>query len=334
MLFDLASLTKILVSVPLMLKEFDKNELSLDTYLSEIYTDYNLNDKSNIRFDEMFSHQAALIPWIPFYKETLDSITKKQIKKYYKDSKSNKFSIQVADKLFMNKYWNDTIMKRLVDSELLKVKEYRYSDVPYYFLKSFLESKYGRSLDFIIKKEVFSKIRATSLTFNPRDHYPKYKIVPSEIDSYFRYNKLQGFVHDMGAAMQGGIGGHAGLFGNSEDIAKMMHLFLSKGKFGDIEIFSSSNFDLFNKRHFKGNRRGIGFDKRQLDKETNSACECVSDESFGHSGFTGTYAWADPEDNLIYVFLSNRTFPSMENKKLIKNNIRTEVHRLIKNSIN
>jgi len=172
------------------------------------------------------------------------------------------------------------------------------------------------------------------LTYNPRDYYPKDNIVPSEIDSYFRYAKLQGFVHDMGAAMQGGIGGHAGLFGNSEDIAKMMHLFLSKGKFGDTEIFSSSNFDLFNKRHFKGNRRGIGFDKRQLDKETNSACECVSDESFGHSGFTGTYAWADPEDNLIYVFLSNRTFPSMENKKLIENNIRTEVHRLIKNSLN
>ena len=113
-----------------------------------------------------------------------------------------------------------------------------------------------------------------------------------------------------------------------------MHLFLSKGKFGDNEIFSSSNFDLFNKRHFKGNRRGIGFDKRQLDKEIKSACECVSDDSFGHSGFTGTYAWADPEDNLIYVFLSNRTFPSMENKKLIENNIRTEVHALIKNSLN
>ena len=114
------------------------------------------------------------------------------------------------------------------------------------------------------------------MTYNPRDYYPKDDIVPSEIDSYFRYAKLQGFVHDMGAAMQGGIGGHAGLFGNSEDIAKMMHLFLSKGKFGETEIFSSSNFDLFNKRHFKGNRRGIGFDKRQLDKETNSACECVS----------------------------------------------------------
>ena len=158
MLFDLASLTKILVSVPLMIIEFDKNELGLDTNLSEIYNEYNLKDKSDIRFDEMFSHQAALIPWIPFYKETLDSITDKQIKKYYKNSRSNKFSIQVADKLYMNKYWNDTIMKRIVDSELLKVKEYRYSDVPYYFLKFFLESKYGKSLDLIIKNEVFLEL--------------------------------------------------------------------------------------------------------------------------------------------------------------------------------
>ena len=123
MLFDLASLTKILVSVPLMIIEFDKNELGLDTKLSEIYNEYNLKDKSDIRFDEMFSHQAALIPWIPFYKETLDSITNKQIKKYYRDNRSNKFSTQVADKLYMEKYWNDTIMKRIVDSELLKVKE-------------------------------------------------------------------------------------------------------------------------------------------------------------------------------------------------------------------
>ena len=334
MLFDLASLTKILVSVPLMLLEFDKNELSLDTNLSDIYKEYNLKDKSNIRFDEMFSHQAALIPWIPFYMETLDSMKSRQLNNFYSKVPSNKFSYQVADELYMANYWNDTIMKRLVDSELLKVKEYRYSDVPYYFLKSYLESKYEKSLDFIIKNEVFSKITATSLTYNPRDYYPKDQIVPSEIDSYFRFTKLQGFVHDMGAAMQGGIGGHAGLFGNSEDVAKIMHLFLNKGKHGDTEIFSSSNFDLFNKRHFKGNRRGIGFDKPQLDNETSSACSCVSDKSFGHSGFTGTYAWADPDDNLIYVFLSNRTFPSMENKKLIENNIRTEVHKLIKNALN
>ena len=149
----------------------------------------------------------------------------------------------------------------------------------------------------------------------------------------FIFSKIQGFVHDMGASMQGGIGGHAGLFGNAEDVAKVMYLFLNKGSYIDYEIFTSKSFELFNKRHFKKNRRGIGFDKPQLDDDVLSTCGCVSDQSFGHSGFTGTYAWADPKNNLIYVFLSNRTYPTMTNNKISENNIRTEVHRLINDAL-
>jgi CubicO group peptidase (beta-lactamase class C family) len=137
----------------------------------------------------------------------------------------------------------------------------------------------------------------------------------------------------MGASMQGGVGGHAGLFGTAEDVSKVMQLFLNKGNYANNKIFNSDSFDLFNKRHFSNNRRGIGFDKPQLDDNVLSTCGCVSDESFGHSGFTGTYAWADPKDNLIYVFLSNRTYPTMKNNKISENNIRTEVHRLIKEAL-
>ena len=132
--------------------------------------------------------------------------------------------------------------------------------------------------------------------------------------------------------MQGGIGGHAGLFGTAEDVSKVMQLFLNKGAYANDKIFTSTSFDIFNKRHFKDNRRGIGFDKPQLDDNVLSTCGCVSDDSFGHSGFTGTYAWADPEDNLVYVFLSNRTYPSMRNNMISEYNIRTEVHRLIKDA--
>jgi beta-N-acetylhexosaminidase len=110
----------------------------------------------------------------------------------------------------------------------------------------------------------------------------------------------------------------------------VMQLFLNKGTYANNKIFNSDSFDLFNKRHFSENRRGIGFDKPQLDENVLSTCGCVSDESFGHSGFTGTYAWADPQDNLVYVFLSNRTYPTMRNDMISENNIRTEVHRLIK----
>jgi len=329
-LFDLASLTKILVSVPLMIKEFDSNNLNLSSTLSDILYDENLGNKSNLRFDEMFSHQSALIPWIPFYEETLDSLKINQIDKFYSTFKTNKFSTRVSENLYMNNYWNDTIFKRLIDSDLLDVKEYKYSDVPYYFIKKYFEKKYNSSLDDIIKEEVFNKIGAFSLTYNPRLNYQISQIAPSEEDDYFRFSKLQGFVHDMGASMQGGVGGHAGLFGTAEDVSKVMQLFLNKGTYANNKIFSSVSFDLFNKRHFNQNRRGIGFDKPQLDENILSTCGCVSDESFGHSGFTGTYAWADPEDNLVYVFLSNRTYPTMRNNMISEYNIRTEVHRLIK----
>ena len=316
-----------------MLKEFDLNNLNLKSTLSEILKDENLGNKSKIRFDEMFSHQSSLIPWIPFYEETLDSITYKQINKFYSNNKTKSFSVQIGEDLFINSSWNDTIYKRLINSDLLEKKTYRYSDVPYYFIKKYLEDKYETNLDRLIKDQVFSKIGAFSLTYNPRELRQINEIVPSEEDDYFRFSKIQGFVHDMGASMQGGIGGHAGLFGNAEDVARVMHLFLNKGSYLNYEIFSSKSFDLFNKRHFKNNRRGIGFDKPQLDEDIQSTCGCVSDQSFGHSGFTGTYTWADPHNKLIYVFLSNRTYPSMTNNKISENNIRTEVHRLINDAL-
>ena len=316
-----------------MLREFDLNNISLKSTLSEIMKDENLGNKSKLRFDEMFSHQSALIPWIPFYKETLDSITDKQVNKYYSNNKTKSYSVQISEDLFISSSWNDTIYKRLIDSDLLEKKTYRYSDVPYYFIKKYLEDKYETNLDQLIKNKVFSKIGAFSLTYNPRELREINEIVPSEKDDYFRFSKIQGFVHDMGASMQGGIGGHAGLFGNAEDVAKVMYLFLNKGSYIDYEIFTSKSFELFNKRHFKKNRRGIGFDKPQLDDDVLSTCGCVSDQSFGHSGFTGTYAWADPKNNLIYVFLSNRTYPTMTNNKISENNIRTEVHRLINDAL-
>ena len=135
----------------------------------------------------------------------------------------------------------------------------------------------------------------------------------------------------MGAAMQGGVGGHAGLFGNSLDVAKIMQLYLQKGNYGNSDFFSSEVFDEFNKCHFCNDnvRRGIGFDKPEIEDDETITCDCVSKNSFGHSGFTGTYAWADPEDQIIYVFLSNRTYPSMENRKLIDNNIRTDIKKIV-----
>jgi CubicO group peptidase (beta-lactamase class C family) len=210
-----------------------------------------------------------------------------------------------------------------------------YSDLPYYFLKTYLENKYNQSLDYQIKNKLLLDLGANYTTYNPTEYYSKNKIVPSEIDNYFRNDTLTGFVHDMGAAMQGGIGGHAGLFSNSNDVAKIMQMYLQGGYYGGKMFFSNSTINNFNTCYYctDGNRRGLGFDKPQLD-DSSPTCGCVPMSSFGHSGFTGTYVWADPENKIVYVFLSNRTFPTMENKMLSQYNIRTEVQRVIYESFN
>ena len=210
-----------------------------------------------------------------------------------------------------------------------------YSDLPYYFLKTYLENKYNQSLDYQIKNKLLLDLGANYTTYNPTEYYSKNKIVPSEIDNYFRNDTLTGFVHDMGAAMQGGIGGHAGLFSNSNDVAKIMQMYLQGGYYGGKMFFSNTTINNFNTCYYctDGNRRGLGFDKPQLD-DSLPTCGCVPMSSFGHSGFTGTYVWADPENKIVYVFLSNRTFPTMENKMLSQYNIRTEVQRVIYESFN
>ena len=329
-IYDLASLTKILVSVPLIMKEFENNDLNFDTTLKELFPDLDLLNKKDLKIDEILSHYARLTPWIPFYKETLDSISKKQLKEHYSNIKTENFSVEVREGLFMRS-WNDTIFKRIVNSDLLEKKEYKYSDLPYYLIKNFLEEKYSQTLDVLINSYVFSKIGANSLSYNPHKSKNIDMIIPSENDTYFRDGILKGFVHDMGAAMQGGVGGHAGLFGNSLDVSKLMQLYLQKGEYGNDQFFSSDIFDKFNKCHFCDDnvRRGIGFDKPEIDNDDTITCDCVSKKSFGHSGFTGTYTWADPESQMVYVFLSNRTFPTMENRKLIENNIRTEIKKII-----
>ena len=209
-----------------------------------------------------------------------------------------------------------------------------YSDLPYYFFKYFLEEKHKITLDKLLKKKLLYQIGANFTSYNPLELFAANQIVPSEIDDYFRKDTLVGYVHDMGAAMQGGIGGHAGLFSNSNDVAKIMQMYLQNGKYGSKTFFSKSTIDYFNTCYYceDGNRRGLGFDKPQID-DSSPTCGCVPMSSFGHSGFTGTYVWGDPENQIIYVFLSNRTFPSMNNNKLSDNNIRTEIQRIIYDSL-
>ena len=332
-IYDVASLTKILVTLPIVMKMVENGNLSLDTQLKEIIPQYDNSNKSDKTIKEILSHFANLKSWIPFYKSTLDTLNKVPNPIYYKKSFSNEYNIKVTENLYLLSSFKDTININIKNSELNNDK-YKYSDLPYYILKEFIENYYSSDLFSIIGSQMFNKMGLTHSSFFPKKINSLDNIAPTEIDDYFRFQEIRGTVHDMGAAMQGGIGGHAGLFSNVNDIAKIMQMFIQDGNYGGERYFNKSTIDLFNNCYYctEDNRRGVGFDKPQIE-EDGPTCGCLSMDSFGHSGWTGTYTWADPVENIVYVFLSNRSYPKSDENKLLKNNIRTDIQKLIYESI-
>ena len=334
-IYDLASVTKILGAMPMILKAYDDGKYKIEDRMDKLFPVLVGSNKDTVTIKQALSHYGRLKPWIPFYVETLDSITKKPIKGIYSKKYSKKYSYQVAREMYMRNDWYDTILKRIAEAPQRIHWKYKYSGFPFYLFKDYAEKQYHKPLDKLDNDLFYAKIGAKTLGYNPLKRFDKKMIVPTEKDDYYRHQLLQGYVHDMGAAMFGGVGGNAGLFGSAEDVAKMMQMYMQKGYYGGDRFFSEKTFDTFNKRYFEKDsvRRGLGFDKPQLNPEITATCGCVSGASFGHSGFTGTFAWADPKTNLVYVFLSNRVYPVMRNNKLGKQNIRTNVQQVIQNAI-
>ncbi|UPQ79120.1 serine hydrolase [Flavobacterium azooxidireducens] len=332
-IYDVASLTKIVSTLPNVMQLYDKRTVNLDSKLGEMLPVFKGTDKENINFKDLLSHYARLQAWIPFYKKTLDS-NNKPSEKYYRKSYSEDFPFQVAENLYLRKDYQDTILSIVANSKLLPKKEYKYSDFTFIILKNYIERATGKSLDDLSEKNFYSKIGASNTLYNPLQRFDMSIIPPTEVDNYYRYKTIQGYVHDMTAAMEGGVGGHAGIFSNSMDMAKIMQLYLQKGSYGGQRFFSEETFDVFNTCYYcpEGNRRGIGFDKPQLGK-SGPTCGCASMTSFGHTGFTGTMAWADPEQELVYIFLSNRIFPNSEKNTLSQQNIREDIQQVIYDAI-
>ncbi len=332
--YDIASLTKIVATLPNVMQQYDQQKIAMETPLAAILPIFANSDKQDIPFKDLLSHYARLQAWIPFYQATLDS-AKIPLKKYYSKVVTEQFSKQVADSLFMRNDYHDSIMKAIVDSKLLPKKEYKYSDFTFIILKDYLERVTGKKLDVLVQEQFYKPLGMNNTTFNPLQKMVKDSIPPTEIDTYFRHQTIQGYVHDMEAAMEGGVGGHAGIFSNAIDVAKIMQLYLQKGNYGNQQFFSEKTFTDFNTCYFcaEGNRRGIGFDKPQPAGTPGPTCGCASLTSFGHTGFTGTIAWADPEADLVYIFLSNRTFPNAAVNTLSKENIREDIQKVIYEAI-
>ncbi|GAA6767370.1 glycoside hydrolase family 3 N-terminal domain-containing protein [Flavobacterium sp. CGRL1] len=333
-LYDVASISKMISTLPNVMQLYDKNKVTLDTKLKDMLPFFTKTNKENIIFKDLLNHYAGLQAWIPFYKATLDSNTNPS-EKYYRKTAENGFTTKVADNLYIRNDYHDTIMKIIADSPVSPKIEYKYSDFTFIILKEYLERKTHKKLEDLSKENFYSTLGMNYTLYNPLDKFEKNSIAPTEIDNYFRHQTIQGYVHDMAAAMEGGVAGHAGIFSNAMDIAKMMQLFLQKGNYGGIQYFSPQTFDAFNTCYYKdkGVLRGLGFDKR-IGKD-GPTCGCVSESSFGHTGFTGNMTWVDPETEIVYVFLSNRTYPEVVNdeNKLAKGKIREEIQKIIQEAI-
>lgn len=333
-LYDVASISKMISTLPNVMQLYDHDKVNLDTKLKDMVPLFAKTNKESITFKDLLTHYAGLQAWIPFYKATLDSEGKPSAK-YYRRVAESDFSTKVADGLFIRNDYHDTIMKIIADSPLSLKKEYRYSDFTFIILKEYLERKTHKKLEELSQQNFYSPLGMNNTLYNPLDKFDRSSIVPTEIDNYFRHQVIQGYVHDMAAAMEGGVAGHAGIFSNAMDVAKMMQLFLQKGNYGNKQYFSEQTFDAFNTCYYKdkGVLRGLGFDKR-VGKD-GPTCGCVSESSFGHTGFTGNIAWVDPETEIVYVFLSNRTYTEVINdeNKLSRGKIREDIQQIIQDAI-
>ncbi|MFT4942521.1 MAG: beta-N-acetylhexosaminidase [Candidatus Paceibacteria bacterium] len=332
--YDIASLTKIMATVPLVMQLVDQGVLSMNTTLSQLLPEYKGTDKANITLRRMLTHTARLKAWIPYYLKTMDSLTNKPKTKWYTSTYSKDFPYNVANQMYMKREYKDSIYRFIKESELREKVAYKYSDLPYYLLMKYLEEYYGSPLESLVQQNFYETLGAYSMTYKPLHKFHKNSIVPTEEDTYFRMQKVHGYVHDQGAAMLGGVSGHAGLFSTANDVAKMMQLFLNGGSYGEKQYLSQEVINDFNTCYYCDDdvRRGIGFDKPQLE-DSGPTCGCVSMSSFGHSGFTGTFTWADPDQDIVYVFMSNRTYPSASNKEMIKTNLRSAVQEAIYEAI-
>lgn len=327
--YDLASLTKVLSSALVLMKMVEEKKVDLDAPLVTYLPELKGSNKETITLRQMITHQAGLQAWIPFFLKTL---TKSGDFKpgYYSTKKSDDFPTQVAENLYIKKGFTDSIYQRITDSPIEKQGEYLYSDLGYYYIKKIAEQQYGKPYNELVKEKFYAPMNI-GLTYLPLDVYSRKSIVPTENDVKYRKQLLRGYVHDQGAAMLGGVGGHAGLFGNAKDVAVVMQMLLNEGTYNGMQLIDKQVVNDFTRNcsYCPGNRRGLCFDKPEPDQKKGNPVtrECTL-LSFGHSGFTGTFAWADPSNGLVYVFLSNRVYPDAEKNKLAQSGIRGKIHQL------
>ncbi len=336
-LYDLASVTKVSTSVPALMKLQDEGKFRPDMTLGELYPKFRRSNKANLKLIDILTHQSGLKAWIPFWQNCVDSTRAGGWKpRTFSTERSRRYPVEVADHLFLHRRYERTIFRQIRDSPVKPGQGYVYSDLSYYLYPQVIKRLTGQNWEDWLKATFYEPLGAGTLTYNARRHVPLARIVPTEYDSLFRKTLIHGRVHDEGAAMLDGISGHAGLFGTANDLAKLMQMYLNYGTYGGRRYIQEATLKQWTGYPFPvevNARRGIGFDKPDRKKPGLSAPPSASPLSFGHSGFTGTFVWMDPEQQLLYVFLSNRVYPTRNNPKISQLDIRTQFGEMIYEAI-
>lgn len=329
-LYDLASVTKVTTGLPILMKLYGEGKFNLDAPLDMYFPKFKNSNKGDLIIREILAHQAQLKPYIVYWAKTLKKNGRYKARTF-KINQSKKYPIQITENLYLHRKYKKRIYRYIKKSPLEEKKEYKYSGLFFLLLPEIIEDLTGENYESYLYNNVYEPIGAARLLCNPLNKYSQAEIVPTEQDTFFRRKQVHGAVHDEAAAMLNGLSCNAGLFGNAEDLFKLFQLYLNNGNYNGQQIIAENAIKEFTRCQFceSGNRRGLGFDKPPIEYEEGASyvAKDASPESFGHSGFTGTFVWADPKNNSIIIFLSNRVYPTRENRKLYTMNIRPQLHQ-------
>ncbi|WP_295767426.1 serine hydrolase [uncultured Mucilaginibacter sp.] len=301
-IFDLASVTKISATTMEVMQLVEQGKLNLDSTVSSYIALARNTNKKNISVRELMLHQAGLIPYIPFYERIKPTD--------HSSDSSAAYPTKVTDGYYMRKdYFKDVMWPQMLNTALRTRGKYVYSDLSMYFMKEIVETVTATPLNEYVQTHFYNPLGMQTAGFLPRNRFAKEQIVPTENDTYFRHNLLTGYVHDQGAAMVGGVSGHAGLFASANDMAILFQMVLNGGSYGGAQYFKPETVAQFTARQSNVSRRGLGFDRWDPEVSKHYPSNYASSETYGHTGYTGTCVWVDPKSGLVYVFLSNRVYP-------------------------
>ena len=324
--YDIASITKIASSTLIAMYLEHRNMLDIDDTLGKYIPELTENTPfAKLKIREMLAHQSGLKSWIPFYLKTMSNWELKD--NLYRTKPDSVFSIEVANNIYLKSDYPQTMYKRILSTKL-GAKKYKYSDLCYYFTQKVFERIMNQNQETFIHEMIYEPLGLRNIRYLPLKYFKKERIVPTQNDTLFRKQLIHGYVHDPGAAMLGGVGGHAGVFSNTTDLASIMQLFLNHGEYAGQKLFTEKLIKDYTRKQYDKNRRGAGFD-RPREKGGGTCDVLASQSSFGHSGFTGALAWADPKYDIIFIFLSNRVHPDQDNWKIRDMNIRTDIQHLV-----